>query len=120
MTPSEYTQFREDLGKSSGFQSHQYRLIEFMVGNRNKAMIKPHAHEPKMHVLLLAELKVPSLYDEALRLAHRKGIIMPDAVINRDISLAYEPNEDVMKAWAMVYQDTTKYWKLYELGRKTS
>lgn len=118
MTPSEYTQFREDLGMSSGFQSHQYRLIEFMVGNRNQAMIKPHAHDENLKTILTNELAEPSIYDEALRLAHRNGVAMPQAVLERDLSKAYVANEDVMKAWAVVYQDTSKYWKLYELAEK--
>lgn len=81
MTPSEYTRFRSQLGQSSGFQSRQYRLIEFLLGNRNHAMLKPHAHDAETTELLEAELATPSLYDEVLRLADRNGLKMPAAVL---------------------------------------
>jgi len=118
MTPSDYTTFRETLGQSSGFQSWQYRLVEFMVGNRNKAMLKPHAHREEYVTPLLAELKEPSLYDVALRALNAGGVAVPDSILNRDLSEAYTPNEAVMQAWTVVYKDPTKYWELYELAEK--
>src|SRR5215475_14804414 len=95
MTPSEYTRFRSQLGQSSGFQSRQYRLIEFLLGNRNHAMLKPHAHDAETTRLLEAELATPSLYDEVLRLADRKGLTMPPAVLARDVRETHGLNEGV-------------------------
>ncbi|MFT6658260.1 tryptophan 2,3-dioxygenase [Maritalea sp.] len=118
MTPSEYTEFRNTLGQSSGFQSHQYRLVEYVLGNRNKAMLKPHAHKPETHALLQAELLVPSLYDEALRLLSRKGVEVPTEVLNRDVSEQHQPNDGVELAWKQIYQNTGEYWTLYELAEK--
>lgn len=118
MTPSEYTNFRDSLGQSSGFQSHQYRQIEFMLGNRNKAMLKPHAHRAEVRALLDAELARPSLYDEAIRLLSRKGIPVPDSVLARDVSVTHTANDGVREAWKIVYQSPETYWSLYELAEK--
>ncbi len=118
MTPSDYTTFRESLGQSSGFQSWQYRLIEFMVGNRNKAMLKPHEHVPDWHAKLVAELAQPSLYDVALRALDGAGISLPQEVLKRDLSLAYQPSDAVATAWAQVYKDPETHWELYELAEK--
>ena len=118
MTPSEYTHFRGALGQSSGFQSFQYRLIEFMVGNRNQAMLGPHRHRAESMVLLEAELERPSLYDEALRLLARKGIAVPREVLERDIAQPYRPSDGVIAAWRVVYEDPERHWLLYELAEK--
>jgi len=118
MTPSEYTQFRSALGQSSGFQSWQYRQIEFMVGNRNKAMLGPHAHRADILAMLEAELARPSLYDEALRLIARHGIAVPAEVLERDVSRPYEASEAVTEAWAAVYRAPQARWPLYELAEK--
>ncbi len=118
MTPSEYTRFRDALGQSSGFQSWQYRLIEFMVGNRNRAMIKPHAHRPDIAQVLEAELSHPSLYDVALRALANAGLDVPDAVLSRDLSQPHTPDDTVMHAWAQVYRDPQTHWELYELAEK--
>lgn len=118
MTPSDYTTFRDALGPSSGFQSYQYRLIEFMLGNRNPAMLRPHAHRNDITAMLRAELETPSLYDEALRLLSAEGIDVPEDVLNRDVSAPYMPNEDVIAAWQIVYSEPAKYWSLYELAEK--
>lgn len=118
MTPSEYTEFRNTLGQSSGFQSHQYRLVEYVLGNRNQAMLKPHAHKPEVHALLSAELLLPSLYDEALHLLARHGIDVPQEILERDVSQQHTANDGVELAWKQVYQDTSKYWTLYELAEK--
>ena len=118
MTPSEYTQFREQLGQSSGFQSHQYRQIEYILGNRNEAMLRPHAHHPEILQLLENELAQPSLYDEALRLVAAAGIPLPPAVLERDLRLPHQANEAVMQAWKLVYQNPEHYWTLYELAEK--
>jgi tryptophan 2,3-dioxygenase len=117
MTPSDYTTFRESLGQSSGFQSHQYRQIEFMLGNRNPAMLRPHAHRPNVTALLEAELKQPSLYDVALH-ALNDALPLPAEVLKRDLSGPYTATEAVTEAWITVYRDPQKYWTLYELAEK--
>ncbi|BDW89896.1 tryptophan 2,3-dioxygenase [Thalassospira tepidiphila] len=119
MTPSDYTTFRDALGPSSGFQSYQYRLIEFMLGNRNHAMLRPHAHREDITEMLKAELATPSLYDEALCLLNAEdGIDVPADVLNRDVSAPYAPDDAVIAAWQKVYSDPGKYWSLYELAEK--
>ena len=118
MTPSEYTEFRSALGQSSGFQSFQYRQIEFMVGNRNRAMLGPHSHRPESLAMLEAELARPSLYDEALRLLARSGIDVPREVLERDVSAPYRPSDGVIEAWRVIYEDPARHWLLYELAEK--
>ena len=117
MTPSDYTTFREALGQSSGFQSHQYRLIEFMLGNRNKAMLRPHAHRPELAQMLEDELTKPSLYDVALHALH-KAHPLPQDVMEGDVGQAHQPSDSVMAAWTRVYEDPTRHWELYELAEK--
>lgn len=118
MTPSEYTQFRDDLGKSSGFQSHQYRLVEFVVGNRNHAMLKPHEHQPELKALLQAELQKPSLYDEVLRFLARNGFDVPDEVLKRDVSTIMPFSQAVQDCWQTVYKNPEAHWLAYELAEK--
>ncbi|MGL9618016.1 tryptophan 2,3-dioxygenase [Bradyrhizobium sp. U531] len=118
MTPSEYTRFRSQLGQSSGFQSRQYRLIEFLLGNRNQAMLKPHAHDAETTKLLEDELATPSLYDEVLRLADRNGLKMPASVLARDVRETHSFNEGVLQAWRVVYEAPETHWMLYELAEK--
>ncbi|PKP75046.1 MAG: tryptophan 2,3-dioxygenase [Alphaproteobacteria bacterium HGW-Alphaproteobacteria-6] len=118
MTPSDYTAFRGALGASSGFQSWQYRLIEFAAGNRNPAMLRPHAHRPAILALLEAELARPSLYDEALRAAARAGLPVPAAVLERDVGAPWVADDRVEAAWRIVYADPEAHWPLYELAEK--
>ncbi len=118
MTPSDYTAFRDQLGQSSGFQSWQYRLIEFMVGNRNQAMVRPHAHKQEILSLLETELAQPSLYDVALAGLAGAGFAVPIEVLERDLSQPYRAHEAVTAAWAKVYKDPQTYWELYELAEK--
>jgi tryptophan 2,3-dioxygenase len=118
MTPSDYTQFREKLGQSSGFQSWQYRLIEYLLGNRNHAMLRPHAHRPDIVDLLKSELTTPSLYDEVLRHAARQGVAMPASVLERDVSRTHAADEGVIAAWRTVYEAHEQHWELYELAEK--
>jgi len=118
MTPSEYTSFREDLAQSSGFQSWQYRLIEFVVGNRNQAMLKPHAHRPDLIEILTAELAQPSLYDEVIAALFRAGFDISADVLNRDMQQAYRHDESVQAAWKTVYENPQEYWTHYELAEK--
>lgn len=118
MTPSEYTEFRGALGQSSGFQSWQYRAIEFLAGNRNLAMLRPHAHRPEVIAKLETILAEPSLYDEAILLLSRQGF---DIGADAKRSTWREPrteNEEVLEAWRMVYGDPLRYWQLYELAEK--
>ena len=117
MTPSDYTAFRDKLGQSSGFQSHQYRQIEFMLGNRNHAMLKPHAHRPEVTALLQAELQQPSLYDVALRALHA-SVPLPAEVLNRDLAETHTESDAVKQAWIQVYRDPGAHWELYELAEK--
>ncbi len=118
MTPSEYTRFRDGLGQSSGFQSWQYRLIEYAVGNRNPAMLKPHAHRPDLVAKLEAELARPSLYDEALRLLARQGLPVPQEVLERDLRQAWTAHPGVQAVWETVYRAPEAYWEAYELAEK--
>ncbi|MEZ5778406.1 MAG: tryptophan 2,3-dioxygenase [Paracoccaceae bacterium] len=118
MTPSEYTHFRDSLGQSSGFQSWQYRLIEYAAGNRNAAMLRPHAHRPDILAKLEAELARPSLYDEALRAAHRAGLPVPEEVLARDVGEPWTANDGVEAAWRKVYADPEAHWVLYDLAEK--
>ncbi len=117
MTPSDYTAFRKALGQSSGFQSHQYRQIEFMLGNRNRAMLRPHAHRPEVMRLLTDELALPSVYDVALR-ALDAAIPLPPEVLSRDPALPHAESTAVAEAWSTVYSAPETHWELYELAEK--
>ena len=118
LTPSEYTDFRNRLGRSSGFQSFQYRLLEFTLGNKDRALAAPHQHRTAIYGDLLGTLERPSLYDDAIRLVHRRGFAIEDAALDRDWSLPYRPRATVAAAWTTVYRDTARYWDLYELAEK--
>ncbi|WP_457580157.1 tryptophan 2,3-dioxygenase [Ensifer canadensis] len=118
MTPSEYTQFRESLGQSSGFQSWQYRAIEFLAGNRNVAMLGPHAHRPDIMEKLEAILAAPSLYEEAIRLLSRKGFDVGEEAERTDWRETRTESDKVFAAWQIVYRDPERYWLLYELAEK--
>ena len=118
MTPADYHRLREHLGSSSGFQSYQYRLLEFTLGARDARMVELHDAAPVQAERLRAELARPSLYDEALRLLARRGLPVPAAVLARDLSLAYAPDAGVEACWATIYRDPEAYWDLYELAEK--
>ena len=118
LTPSEYSAFRESLGKSSGFQSHQNRSLEFLFGNKNAAMLKPFAHRPEVHAPLKALLESPSLYDEANRMLARRGFALDKSVIERDWTQPYVANASVERAWSEVYAAPKTHWDLYELAEK--
>ena len=118
MTPPEYTAIRPYLSNSSGFQSAQYRCIEFALGNKNAAMLKPHAHHPARLAEVDAAWRAPSVYDEALRLMKRSGIDMPADRLERDWTLPYEASDAVHQAWLVVYRDPKRHWDLYQLGEK--
>ncbi|WP_374518974.1 tryptophan 2,3-dioxygenase [Hydrogenophaga sp.] len=118
MTPPEYSAVRPYLGKSSGFQSHQYRCIEFMLGNKNAAMLKPHAHHPDRIAAVQAVYEAPSLYDESLRLLARRGLPVPASHLQRDWTQPYEASDAVEQAWLAVYRDPKAHWDLYQLGEE--
>lgn len=117
MTPSDYTTFREALGVSSGFQSHQYRLIEFILGNRNIAMMKVHEHRPELHDMLKKELAEPTLYHTALRALEKElGVSFAPAVFR--MAAPHSADEIVISAWAEIYREPEQHWVLYELAEK--
>ena len=118
MTPPEYTAMRPYLGQSSGFQSYQYRSIEFSLGNKNRAMLQPHAHRPDLLAQVQAAYAAPSLYDEALRLLARRGLPLPASHLERDWTQPYAESDAVEQAWLVVYRNPEKYWDLYQLGEE--
>ena len=118
MTPPEYSAIRPYLSASSGFQSYQYRCIEFTMGNKNAAMLKPHAHRPDLLAQVEAAWRTPSLYDESLRLLARRGVAVPASHLERDWTLPYVESDAVRDAWLVVYRDTKKHWDLYQLGEE--
>lgn len=118
ISPVQFAAFRDALGKSSGFQSRQYRLLEFMLGNKNAAAIKVFRSDAASHAALEAALQVPSLYDESLRLLARRGIRIPDTVLARDFSQPYRPSAAVEAAWLGVYHEAQRYWDLYQLAER--
>ena len=118
MTPPEYSAIRPYLSRSSGFQSWQYRSIEFMLGNKNAAMLKPHAHRPEILQRVEAVYRAPSLYDEALRLLARRGLAVPASQTERDWTLPYVANAAVEQAWLVVYRNPQQHWDLYQLGEE--
>jgi tryptophan 2,3-dioxygenase len=118
MTPPEYSAIRPYLARSSGFQSWQYRMIEFRLGNKNAAMLKPHAHRAEHLALVEAAWRAPSLYDEALRLLARRGLALPTTHTERDWTQAYAADDAVEQAWLVVYRDPERHWDLYQLGEE--
>jgi tryptophan 2,3-dioxygenase len=118
MTPPEYTAIRPYLGASSGFQSHQYRALEFILGNKNAALLKVHEKSPASHAILEHELHAPSIYDEAVMLLSRSGFAIAPQRLDADWTLATRHDESVMAAWLGVYQQPEKHWALYELAEK--
>ncbi|MBB1625538.1 tryptophan 2,3-dioxygenase [Achromobacter sp. UMC71] len=118
MTPPEYSALRPYLARSSGFQSYQYRQIEFLLGNKNAAMLKPHAHRADLLAQVRQAYEAPSLYDESLRLLARHGVAVPADHLERDWTQPYQASDGVEQAWLTVYRDTDRYWELYQLGEK--
>ena len=118
MTPPEYSAIRPYLSNSSGFQSWQYRCIEFSLGNKNAAMLKPHAHRPEILARVEAAWRAPSLYDEALRLLARRGLALPRSHTERDWTQPYAASREVEEAWLVVYRDPKQHWELYQLGEE--
>jgi tryptophan 2,3-dioxygenase len=118
MTPADYIAFRDSLGHASGFQSHQYRVLEYLFGNKNAKMAQVHKHDPVVYKRVNDALNQPSLYDETLKLLHRRGFDVPQAKIDRDWSLPYSADAQVEAVWATIYRDTKTHWDLYELAEK--
>jgi len=114
LTPTEYSQFRHQLGKSSGFQSAQYRTLEFLLGNKNPAMIAVFAHDPGAAEELDRTLRSPSLYDEFLHYLARRGYRIPVALLDRDFSVPHTLNTELVEIFAGVYQDPEHQWDVYE------
>jgi tryptophan 2,3-dioxygenase len=118
MTPPEYSAIRPYLSNSSGFQSWQYRCIEFSLGNKNAAMLKPHAHRPELLAEVEAAWRAPSLYDESLRLLARRGLPVPASHLERDWTLPYEASDGVEAAWLVAYRQPQAHWDVYQLGEE--
>ena len=118
MTPPEYSAVRPHLGPSSGFQSWQYRCIEFTLGNKNRAMLKPHEPHPARHEPVHLAWESPSLYDECLRLLQRRGLPVPASHTERDWREPYAASAGVEAAWLQVYRDPHAHWDLYQLGEE--
>ncbi|MDB5895195.1 MAG: tryptophan 2,3-dioxygenase, partial [Rhodoferax sp.] len=118
MTPPEYSAMRPYLGSSSGFQSYQYRSIEFSLGNKNAAMLKPHEHRADLLAQVQQAYVAPSLYDESLRLLQRRGIAVPASHTARDWSAPYVASDEVEQAWLVVYRDPKHHWDLYQLAEE--
>jgi tryptophan 2,3-dioxygenase len=118
MTPSDYSAFRNSLGRSSGFQSVQYRLLEFTIGNKNGEMIGVHRRDKASYEILERALVAPSLYDEVLALLSRRGYGIPEDYLARDFSQPYRASKQVAGAWLAVYHNAEEDWDLYELAER--
>ena len=118
MTPADYLRFRDALGSSSGLQSYQYRLIEFLLGAKDAAKLEIYRDDPVHYGELKAVLEAPSLYDEALQLLKRRGFDIPGEILNRDRTTPHVADERVEAAWLAIYHDVDRYWDLYELAEK--
>jgi tryptophan 2,3-dioxygenase len=118
LTPSEYLEFRPSLGRASGFQSHQYRSVEFLLGNKNRSYLELWDHRPELRAALERRVVAPSLYDEAVALLARRGFPIAPAHLSRDKSQPYRADPSVVAAWVAIYRDTTTHWDLYEFGEE--
>lgn len=118
LTPAEYSSFRAALGAASGFQSYQYRMIEFLLGNKSPVLMEPHRHRADLFGPLDGMLRSPSLYDEAIRVLAKRGFAIDPACAERDWAERHAFNDSVCAAWVEVYGDTGHHWDLYELAEK--
>jgi len=118
LTPIEYAQFRGKLGSASGFQSLQYRTVEFLLGNKNAGMLAVFAHDLTARDQLAADLNAPSIYDEFLRLLARRGFDVPAAAAARDWSLPYEASPGVVEVFRQIYADPERHWAEYETAEE--
>jgi tryptophan 2,3-dioxygenase len=118
LTPSEYMEFRGALGHASGFQSHQYRKLEFLLGNKNRDAIKVFAHASEIHQDLQKTLESPSLYDEFLRHLQRRGLAVPKACVERDWSEPHQKNDELTEVFRQIYEHPREHWDAYEMCEK--
>ena len=118
LTPAEYSAFRGELGASSGFQSYQYRMVEFLLGNKDALRMEPHRHRADLFGRLDGIYRTPSLYDEAVRLLARRGFAIDRECVERDCTAVHRFNDSVCEAWVRVYRDTAAHWEIYELAEK--
>ncbi|MGP1271878.1 MAG: tryptophan 2,3-dioxygenase [Phycisphaerales bacterium] len=118
LTPSEYAEFRSVLGSASGFQSRQYRLVEFLFGNKHAGMLKLHEKDPAAHAALEHAYRSPSLYDEFLRYLARRGLPIPASHTERDWTQPYEASEAVTAVFKTIYENTAEHWDAYEMCEK--
>ncbi len=118
LTPADYMRFRSGLGRASGFQSYQYRLVEFALGARDATTLSVHRHRPDIHQRLEGALRAPSLYDVVLRHLAGQGFAIDTAVLGREPSLPHREDPSVTAAWLAVYRNVDRHWELYELGEK--
>ena len=118
MTPSDYLSFRPSLGQASGFQSFQYRVLEFRLGAKDARMLLPHRHKPEIHARLERALREPSLYDEALALLRRRGLPIPREAVERDVSEPHRFDERVRDVWLTIYRNPDEHFDLYEFAEE--
>ena len=118
LTPAEYMEFRGDLGNASGFQSYQYRMIEFALGYKTQHVLKIYEKDETLHKTLLEAFGKPGLYDAAIQKLARSGFHINPEVLNRDVTKVYESDESVREAWKTVYRDVDTHWELYQLAEK--
>lgn len=118
LTPVDYLKFRDDLGKSSGFQSFGYRSIEFMLGNKNKSLIQVHKSNQQAYQTLNNLSNAPSLYDLVIRIMAKRGFAIDSSLLDRDFNQPYQANKSVLDAWVQVYNQSDKHFELYELAEK--
>ncbi len=118
MTPADYLSFRDVLGSSSGFQSYGYRQLEFQLGNKRRDMLAMHQPNPPVFQKLSDLYHAPSLYDEVIKKLAESGLSIDESVLQRDVTQPYQTNPSVLAAWITVYQNTERYFELYELGEK--
>lgn len=118
LTPAEYMEFRDKLGNASGFQSYQYRLVEFVLGYKTPFILKIYKKDPKLHAILEKVYHAPGLYDVAIQAVARAGFPINKDVLNRDFSKTYEKDASVEQAWLAIYKDVDEYWDLYQLAEK--
>lgn len=118
LTPSEYVQFRHVLGPASGIQSHQNRIIEFMLGRKNKAMLAVFRHKPSVFAEVEAALNAPSLYDGFLRYMARHGWPIPREVVERDVTEPHTPHPEIVAAFKRLYENPGAAWDCYEMAEK--
>ncbi|MGG1687770.1 tryptophan 2,3-dioxygenase [Pseudalkalibacillus sp. NRS-1564] len=118
LTPSEYMEFRDSLGQASGFQSYQYRMIEFSLGYKTSHVLKIYEKDEELHAQLKNAYQKPGIYDVAIKALSRAGLPIDQEVLQRDVTKTYEKNDSVLQAWLTVYRNVDTYWDLYELAEK--